>query len=138
MIALEFMDTNILVYAYDDRNPEKSLAAQELVDRAITGDIAISTQVLAELSTTLLHKMSPKFSTKAVATILVALAPIRLVTIARDIARRALEAHASYGVRFYDGMILAAAERGGCKRIWSEDFNSGQQYFGISIQNPFA
>jgi predicted nucleic acid-binding protein len=51
--------------------------------------------------------------------------------------RRAVQAHAEYGVRFYDGMILAAAERGRCQRIWSEDFNAGQKYFGIVVENPF-
>jgi predicted nucleic acid-binding protein len=34
-------------------------------------------------------------------------------------------------------MIVAAAERAGCGRIWSEDFNAGQKYFGITVTNPF-
>jgi predicted nucleic acid-binding protein len=34
-------------------------------------------------------------------------------------------------------MIVAAAERAGCERIWSEDYNSGQKYFGIAVVNPF-
>jgi predicted nucleic acid-binding protein len=34
-------------------------------------------------------------------------------------------------------MIVAAAERGGCERLWSEDLNSGQQYFGVTAENPF-
>lgn len=38
---------------------------------------------------------------------------------------------------FYDGMIVAAAERAGCKRILSEDFNTGQEYFGVTVANPF-
>jgi predicted nucleic acid-binding protein len=46
-------------------------------------------------------------------------------------------AHAEYGIHFYDGMIVAAAERGACQRIWSEDFNPGQLYFGIRAENPF-
>jgi predicted nucleic acid-binding protein len=50
---------------------------------------------------------------------------------------RAVEAHAAYGVRFYDGMIVAAAERGGCQKILSEDLNAGQKYFGIVVENPF-
>jgi predicted nucleic acid-binding protein len=41
-------------------------------------------------------------------------------------------------VQFYDGMIIAAAERAGCKRIWSEDLNAGQEYFGVKVENPFA
>jgi predicted nucleic acid-binding protein len=34
-------------------------------------------------------------------------------------------------------MILAAAERAGCQRIWSEDMNAGQSYFGVKVKNPF-
>jgi len=49
-----------------------------------------------------------------------------------------VQARAQYGVYFYDGMILAAAERGGCQRIWSEDLNAGQQYFGCVVENPFV
>jgi predicted nucleic acid-binding protein len=35
-------------------------------------------------------------------------------------------------------MILAAAEQAGCTKIWSEDLNPGQVYFGIKVENPFA
>ena len=64
--------------------------------------------------------------------------PIKLVTADGDLIRRAVEAQASYGLHFYDCLIIAAAERGGCARIWSEDFNVGQKYFGVSVANPFA
>jgi hypothetical protein len=37
-----------------------------------------------------------------------------------------------------NGMILAAAERGACVRILSEDLNTGQSHFGIRVENPFA
>lgn len=66
-----------------------------------------------------------------------ALGPIRLIVPDGDIVRRAVEARAEYGVHLYDGMIVAAAERGGCGRIWSEDLNAGRQYFGIAVENPF-
>lgn len=52
--------------------------------------------------------------------------------------RRAVEASARYGLHFYDGMIVAAAERGGCRRIWSEDLSGGQKHFGVTVENPFA
>lgn len=66
-----------------------------------------------------------------------ALGPIPLVVPNGDSVRRAVEASARYRIHLYDGMIVAAAERGGCSRIWSEDFNSGQDYFGITVENPF-
>jgi predicted nucleic acid-binding protein len=52
--------------------------------------------------------------------------------------RRAVEAKETYGIHFYDGMIVAAAERAGSERIWSEDLNPGQKYFGVAVANPFA
>jgi len=65
------------------------------------------------------------------------LASIRLTIPDAELVRRAVEARSSYGVHFYDGMIIAAAERAGCARIWSEDFNEGQKYFGVTVANPF-
>jgi predicted nucleic acid-binding protein len=65
------------------------------------------------------------------------LSPVRLVTADGELVRRAVEARAAYGLHFYDGMIIAAAERAGCARILSEDFNAGQEYFGVLVTNPF-
>ena len=65
------------------------------------------------------------------------LGPIKLINMDGDVVRRAIQAREKYGVHFYDGMILATAERGGCTRIWSADMNSGQKYFGIPVENPF-
>jgi predicted nucleic acid-binding protein len=134
----EFLDTNILVYAYDGRDVKKQEVAQGLVRRALTGEIVISTQVLAEFSATLLHKISPAVKPESLVIALDALSPIKLVAIDGDVVRRAVEARVKYGVHLYDGMILATAERGGCGRIWTEDLNSGQKYFGVTAQNPFV
>jgi predicted nucleic acid-binding protein len=133
----DFLDTNILVYAYDISDPAKQRIAQDLVRKAVAGGLVISTQVLAEFAATLLHKLSPAPSSQDVIALLDALAPIRLIPPDHEIVRRAVEAKSAYGLHFYDGMIVAAAERAGCERIWSEDFNPGQKYFGIAVANPF-
>jgi predicted nucleic acid-binding protein len=137
MSAPEFLDTNVLVYAYDPSDSRKQRVAQGLVTRALAGEILVSTQVLAEFAATLLHKMTPPARSEDVIAVLDALGPIRVVVPDGDIVRRAVEARAEYGVHFYDGMIVAAAERGGCGRIWSEDLNAGQAYFNIAVENPF-
>jgi len=108
------------------------------VEAAVAGKFVISVQVLSEFTSTLLHKASPVATPSAVTDILDKLSPIRLVVSDREIVRRAVEARAAYGIHFYDGMIVAAAERAGCKRILSEDFNAGQEYFGVAVANPFA
>jgi predicted nucleic acid-binding protein len=133
----DFLDTNILVYAYDISDPAKQRVAQDLVRKAVAGGLVTSTQVLAEFAATLLHKLSPAPSSQDVIALLDALAPIRLIPPDYEIVRRAVEAKSAYGLHFYDGMIVAAAERAGCERIWSEDFNPAQKYFGIAVANPF-
>ena len=137
MPALEFLDTNILVYGYDVTDIRKQRIAQNLVRRALAGEVVASTQVIAEFAATLLHKLSPAVPAEDVLRILDALAPIKLVAPDNDLVRRAVEARSKYGLHFYDGMIIAAAERAGCTTIWSEDLSDGQRYFGLSVSNPF-
>jgi len=133
----DFLDSNVLVYAYDASHPGKQRVAQDLVRKAIAGEGVISSQVLAEFAATLLHKLSPASLPNHVLAILNALGPIRLILPDGDMVKRAVEARASYGLHFYDGMIVAAAERAESRRIWSEDLNAGQKYFGVTVANPF-
>lgn len=135
MSAPDFLDSNVLVYAYDVSSPEKRRIAQDLVLQAINGNFVASVQVLAEFAATLIHKVSAR--PEDVNAILDTLAPIKLILPDHGIVRRAVDARASYGLHFYDGMIVAAAERAGCEKIWSEDLNAGQKYFGVLVANPF-
>lgn len=73
MPAPEFLDANVLVYAYDPGDPRKQRVAQDLVRRALTGEVVLSTQVLAEFSATLLHKIQPAARPEDVAAVLDAL-----------------------------------------------------------------
>ncbi len=137
MSAREFLDSNVLVYAYDRGDQRKQRIAQSLLRRALAGEIAASSQVLGEFAVTMLHKMKPPASPADLTALLDTLGPIPLVPVDGDMVVRAVKAHAQYGVHFYDGMIVAAAERGGCQKIWSEDLNAGQEYFGVRVENPF-
>ena len=138
MSAPEFLDTNVLVHAYDVSDPVKQGIAQRLVSRAVAGEIVASTQVLAEFATTLLHKLSPPVPVEDVITLLDTLGPMRLIAVDGGLVRRAVEARVRYGLHFWDCMIVAAAERAGCERLLSEDLNTGQSYFGVTVANPFT
>ncbi|HUO14428.1 MAG TPA: PIN domain-containing protein [Verrucomicrobiae bacterium] len=137
MSSKTFLDTNVLVYALDEADPRKQRIASGLAAKAVAGESAISVQVLAEFAATLLQKYPSKFSGDQVLGILDSLKPVVLIKPDAEMVRRAVEAHATYGVHFYDGMIIAAAERGGCARILSEDLAAGQIYFGVAVENPF-
>ena len=62
MPAKVFLDTNVLVYAFDWSAPEKRLVAQEMIQREM--DWCISWQVVQEFSNLALHRfrkpMQPK------------------------------------------------------------------------------
>lgn len=131
----EFIDTNVLVYAFNAADHRKQVIAQGLVQRALVEDLVVSVQVLAELANTLLRKASQP--PEAVLGILDQLELLRVIRTDAAMVRRAVEAHSRYGLHFYDGLIVAVAERGGCRRIWSEDLNPGQTYFGVAVENPF-
>lgn len=137
MSGPDFLDTNVFVYAYDVSDRMKQRIAQDLVRRAVAGELVVSTQVLAEFAATLLYKVTPPAPAHDVIALLDTFAPMRTITPDNEIVRRAVEAHAKYGLHFYDGMIVAAAERAGCERILSEDLNTGQKYFGVAVANPF-
>ena len=138
MSAPDFLDTNVFVYAYDSSEPAKQHVAQDLVRRAVAGEIVTSTQVFAEFAATLLHKLTPPLTASDVIAILDALRPIKTIVPHSGTIRRAVEAHARYGVHFFDGMMIATAELGGCPRIWSEDLSAGQDYFNVIVENPFV
>jgi predicted nucleic acid-binding protein len=137
MSGADFLDTNVLLYAYDEHHQQKRHTARQLIEDGVAGKTVISAQVIAEFATTLLHKVFPAATKTAVMTALDALSNLRLIIPDGELVRRAVEARAAYGIHFYDGMIVAAAERAGCARILSEDFNEGRQYFGVTATNPF-
>ncbi len=137
MSALEFLDTNVFVYCFATADSHKQEVAKGLVRRALAGQVATSTQVLGEFASTLLHKVVPRVDPELLISALDSFASIPTVTTDADMIRRAVQVRARYGLHFSDCLIVAAAERANCETIWSEDLSSGQQYFDITVRNPF-
>jgi predicted nucleic acid-binding protein len=94
--------------------------------------------VLAEFAGTLRQKITPAARPQGLAVPLDALGPIKLIPLDGDVVHRAVQAHYQYDLHYYDGMMLATAERRGGERIWSEDLHAGQKYFGVVVEEPFA
>ena len=58
--ALSFVDTNVLVYAFDKGSSPKKLVAQRLMNELMEEDrLRVSTQVLQELFVTLTMESDP-------------------------------------------------------------------------------
>ena len=133
-----FFDTNVLVYGYDDDNPTKQQIARDLLRRAIrTGQGVLSTQVLGEFFVTVTRKTRQLRSAEETEDIIATLGILPTVEIDLPLVRRAIETHRRYEISYWDSLIIAAAERGDCSKVLSEDMNHGQKYHEVKVENPF-
>lgn len=135
-MAKVFIDTNVIVYANDARDPVKQRIAVERVAQAIRqGDGVISTQVLQEYAVTALSKL--RQDPDVVLRQLRLLESLETVTVTGELVRRAVEMHLAYQIHFWDACILAAAEIANCGTVLSEDLNPGQAYGAVRVEDPF-
>lgn len=132
-----FLDTNIWNYALLVQDYEKREIALDIISRALaTDDFAISTQVVSECAN-VMFKKGGKDPVEVARCIDRMRCVGTIVPVTLDIARRAVEIKALYGLQFYDAQIVAAAEKCGCDELWSEDMGGGATYCGVRCVNPF-
>jgi len=132
-----FLDSNLLIYANDAREPQKQAKAVEVVSRAIREQSGVvSTQVLQEYAVVAMGKLRQDPDT--VLRQLILLESLEVVLITPALIRRSLELHLRYQIDFWDAEILAAAEHARCAVLLSEDLNPGQLYAGVRVENPFV
>ncbi|MBC7821552.1 MAG: PIN domain-containing protein [Planctomycetaceae bacterium] len=133
-----FFDTNVLVYAYDQRDPNKQSQAQALLLKATQSQTAVlSAQVLGEFFVVVTRKIPQPMTSSEAAEVIAELGAMDVMPLDLSLVQRAIATQQTYGVSYWDSLIIAAAERAGCVRIFSEDLNSGQLYHGVEVQNPF-
>ncbi len=65
------------------------------------------------------------------------LGSLHILEVDFPMVRHAIESHRLFQTSCWDGLILAAARRGNCETVLSEDFSSNQIYDGVMVVNPF-
>ena len=132
---MNFIDTNIIVYANDRRDPDKQKRALEVIRRAmLEGTGVVSIQVLQEYANTALNKLKQERS--IVLNQLSLLSLLNVVEPSPQMVARAVELTAIFPISFWDASIVAAAENSGCRELLSEDLNPGQSYGAVRVVNP--
>jgi predicted nucleic acid-binding protein len=133
-----FIDTNVLVYAFDRGEPIKRVQALELLGTGIEEQIAVvSAQVLGEFFNTVTRRISDPLSPEQAQEAVDAISTLPVVALDLDLVRRAIGTQMLYQISYWDALIVAAAESADCTRILTEDLNPGQSYHGIVVVNPF-
>jgi len=129
-----FLDTNILVYTYSNNELEKQNIARKLIT---DNDSFISTQVLQELTNTVIKKLKYSHS-DALKTLNECINNNKVQINTETTILNACNIAERYGFSFYDSLIVAAAIECNCSILYSEDLQHNQIINNIlKIVNPF-
>jgi len=138
MTVKTFVDTNILVYAYDRGAGDRHEKALSLIEQLWQkGNGTLSTQVLQEFYVNVRRKaQQPVTAEQARSLISDYLAWDPIINDGAAMLE-AIDLEKRYQLSFWDSLIIAAAQKGGASIICSEDFNHGQKFGSVEVLNPF-
>lgn len=136
------VDTNILIYRCDPRDPRKRAAALEVLRRGeISGELRIPHQSLVEFVgvATRSRVAVPPLMTREAATRQVEMFMVQFPVLYPDehVFRMALYGMATYQLPWFDAHLWAYAAHYGMTEILSEDFQHGRRYGAVVVRNPF-
>jgi predicted nucleic acid-binding protein len=134
------VDTNVLVYFYDQNSPQKQERAIQVLDRLREGGIGrLSTQNLAEFVNAAMRKLDPpltaaeayeqasKFATSW-----------QVFDLTPQIVLEAARGVRDHRLAYNNAQIWAAARLNQVPVVFSEDFQEGQTLEGVRFTNPFS
>lgn len=133
-----FIDTNILLYAYDlDAGLKREVAANIIRRVWANGSGTLSTQVLQEFYVNVTMKIAKPISRAEARAIIGRYLVWKVEINTLESILRASEIQERYRLSFWDALIIAAAAKVGAGILYTEDLNSSQMIEGIQVINPF-
>ena len=136
------VDTNVLVYRFDERFPNKQRVASELLRRGMAEDsIRIPHQAVIEfvaaVTRPLVANVSLLTADDARREAEEFLTQFRIVYPNEALVRLALRGAAAYQLSWFDAHLWAYAEHYGLSELISEDFQHDRLYGTVKVVNPF-
>jgi predicted nucleic acid-binding protein len=131
-----FVDTNVLVYASDAAEPEKQRIARETLF-AHASELVLSAQVLSELYVVLVRPSGLGMPPADARAIVDDLRRFPILPIDDEMVLDAIDLSLREHTSYWDGLILATAQAGGCEVVLTEDLSHGTTIGGVRVENPF-
>lgn len=133
-----FIDTNLLIYAYDSSAGHKHTVSTQLIEQCWEDQNGcLSMQVLQEFYVTITRKIARPLDYQTARQIVADLAHWRLHIPEVSDLLQTIDYQQNYQLSFWDAMIVQSATRLRCSRLFSEDLNDGQTYGDVQVINPF-
>jgi predicted nucleic acid-binding protein len=137
-IELQFVDTNVFVYAYDADAGEKYGRAIQLIEELWKSKCGcLSTQILQEFYVNITRKAKQPLSAEETKRVIRHLSAWTVFSPQPGDILAAIDLHERYQISFWDALVIRSAQQSGCKVLWSEDLADGQDYDGVKVVNPF-
>lgn len=134
-----FLDTNIIIYIFDDRYPEKQKIAKHLVSEGLDRNhTSISWQVIQEFINVSTRKFAEPLTLPDCKLFIdTVLSPMWEIYPTRDLIHSALDLSEQWQYSFYDSLIIASALDASCTILYSEDLQHEQIIKSLQIVDPF-
>lgn len=136
------VDTNVLVYRFDSRFPDKRKIATDLLRRGIADDsVRVPHQAIVEFisaTTRPIRGHRILVQTDALREAEEFLKQFTVLYPNEAILRDAMRACAAYQLEWFDAHLWAYAEHYGLSEILSEDFQHDRLYGTVRAVNPFV
>jgi predicted nucleic acid-binding protein len=136
------VDTNVLVYRFDGRFPEKQVAADLLLRRGLEDNsVRVAHQAIVEFVAAASRPIAgaesilpPEIARLEAEDLL---RQFTVIYPDERVVRAALHGMATYGLSWFDAHMWAYAEVFGLETLWSEDFQHDRYYGTVHVLNPF-
>jgi predicted nucleic acid-binding protein len=136
---LVFIDTNVLVYAYDRTAGQKHLMARSLLAELWASRRGLmSTQVMQEFYVNVTRKLPRPLPASRARAIIAGYATWPVHQVAPTDIIEASRLQGRQQLSFWDCLVVVAASRMGATTLLTEDLQHGRTIAGVRIINPFA
>jgi predicted nucleic acid-binding protein len=134
-----FLDTNIIVYAYDrDAGRKHEIAKALLIDLWNSEGGVLSTQVLQEFYVMVTKKFASPLPPESAREIIEDFLTWDVVANDGEAVLEAIDLQIREKISFWDALVVVAAGKGAADILLSEDLSDGRKFGTISVRNPFA
>lgn len=131
-----FLDTNVIAYAFSNLSVDV-IKRQRAEDVMRSHHYGISAQVLQELYVVLTKKAATQMPSEHARAVVENFDGTPCVPTDPALVLAGIALSIRYQISYWDGAILAAAERLQAKTVFSEDLSHGQRYGDVTVLNPF-